>query len=59
METIKRYQRLKPVTPLNHELENRCSLEILSWKETGGSGQTAGSTGISIQLMLPAPSQKI
>lgn len=59
METIKRYQRLKPVTFLNHKLQNRCSLEIFSWKETGGTGQTAASTGISIQLVLPTPSQKI
>lgn len=58
METIQRYQRLRLEIPLNHELENRCSLEICSWKETGGSGQTAGSTGSSIQLMPPAPSQK-
>lgn len=58
METIKGYQRLRPVTPLNHKLQNSCLLEIFPWKETGGSGQTAGSRGISIQLMLPGTSQK-
>lgn len=53
MKIMKRYQRLKPATLLNYELESRFSLEIFSWKELGVSGQAAGSTGISIQLVLP------
>lgn len=52
METMKRYQRLKPATLLNHELKSRFSLEIFSWKEPGVSGQAADSTGISMQLVL-------